>query len=380
MNILLLAPDAWPLEDEWLDAQTHHIDRLKCPLTELARAAPTRHPDLVMVSGFAADAHLVRALGALCQALPLASVVVHQPQVTPQQLVDLMRAGVRDVLADCQPRTVRDVVDRALQRLQRREPLRSRVTAVITAKGGDGGSCVTANLAQALADSSGVRVLAMDLNLPFGDLAMQLSRQADMKDLFDVSTETDRMDRTLLESLVHHVCDNLHLLASPASFDKVVRIQPGQVQQLVDVAASHYHHVVMDLGAALGPLPLSVLDQADEICLVVGPSLPSVRRAGRVLELLQSLDLAQEKISLIVNALDRGSALSRPDIEKTLARPLRCVLPREEAGMDQSLLKGRTVVDLMPACAFSRAMQAWAAHITGVSPPKASLWQRLRIK
>ncbi len=380
MNILLLAPGAWPVDDALLDISAHHIDRLACPLSELARAAPTRHPDLVMISGFPADPPLLRALQSLSMALPQASVVVHQPQAHPQQLVDLMRAGVRDVMTDCQAQTVRDVIDRAMQRLERREPFRSRVTAVITAKGGDGGSTVTANLAQALAARSAARVLAMDLNLPFGDLGLHLSRQGDMKDLFDVSTETDRMDSTLLESLVHHAAPGLHLLASPLSFDKVVRVQPGQVQRLVDIAASHYHHVLMDLGASLGPLALSVLDQADEICVVTGPSLPSVRRASQVLELMNSLEHASEKITLVVNGMDRKAPLGRDDIEKALARPLGCVLPREPAGMAHGLLRGRTVLDLMPGCAFSRALQAWSIRITGATPPKASLWQRLRIK
>jgi pilus assembly protein CpaE len=187
MKILLFASLAWPIDDALLDPQQHQIERVKGSLSELIQAASARQPNLVLVTGFEPNSGLLRELESLCAALPQATVVVYEPQIGPGLLMDMMRAGVRDVLTDCQPATVRQVLDRALIRLQNAQPFKSKVMGVITVKDGDWGSCVTANLGYALAELSHARVLLMDLSLPFGDLDMYLTDQTDLKDLVDIS-------------------------------------------------------------------------------------------------------------------------------------------------------------------------------------------------
>ena len=118
MNILLFAPEAWPIDDTLLDPQRHQIERVKGSLSELIKVATTQQPDLVLLTGFATDAYLPKVLENLCVAMPAVTVAVYQPQVSTGQLMELMRAGVRDVITDCQPATVQQVLQRALARLQ----------------------------------------------------------------------------------------------------------------------------------------------------------------------------------------------------------------------------------------------------------------------
>lgn len=341
MNILLFASGAWPIDDALLDPQQHQIERVKGNLSELVQAASARQPHLVLVTGFEPGSGLLRELESLCMALPQATVVVYQPQVSPDLLMDMMRAGVRDVLTDCQPATVRQVLERALIRFQNAQPFKSKVLGVITVKDGDWGSCVTANLGYALAQLSHARVLLVDLSLPFGDLDMYLTDQTDLKDLVDISAEADRLDRSLLESMVHHVTPNLHLIVSPTSFHKVVRVQPDQIKRLVDIASRHYNYVVLDMGTSLDQVCLSVLNQVDEICLVASSILPSIRRASQIVKLLKTLDYADDMVSVVVNRFDEQGPISRQEMEKAMGKSIRCHLnwrppPRRRARQNMS--------------------------------------------
>lgn len=380
MHILLYSPEAWPIDDALLEPDRHRIERLQGGWKELTESVSARHPDLVMVTGYEASAAYLRELQALCTALPHTTVVVYLPQASAEQLMDMMRAGVRDVLTDCQPATVQQLLERAVQRRQTSTAVKSRLVGLITAKGGDGGSCAAANLAYAIAHEAKARVLLMDLNLPFGNLEMYLIHQSGMKDLADLSVEADRMDGSLLESMVHHVTPNLDLVVSPTAFDKVMRVQPQQVQQLIDIVRPHYDYMVLDLGSSLDALTLSVLDQVDEIHLVASTSLPSIRRASQILHLLKSMDYADNKLSVVVNRFDKQGAVSLAEMERVMSKPVLCHLPIETAGIETSLLKGRAVVDLMPSSRYAQAVSGWASHITGVQVRRKSLWQRLKTR
>lgn len=380
MKILLYAPGAWPIDDALLNPSLHQIERVKGDLSEMTSAVSTRQPDLVLVTGFESQTDFLRELENLCVLLPQATVVVYQPQVNPGLLMDMMRAGVRDVLTDCQPKTVSQVLDRAFVRFQTTQPFKSKVLGIITVKDGDWGSCVTANLGYSLAQLSHARVLLVDLSLPFGDLDMYLTDQTDLKDLVDISAEADRLDRSLLESMVHHVTPNLHLIVSPTSFNKVVRVQPEQIKRLVDIASRHYNYVVLDMGTALDQVCLSVLNQVDEICLVASSILPSIRRASQIIKLLKTLDYADDMVSVVVNRFDEQGPISQSEMEKAMGKSIRCHLSLEHASMQNSLLQGKAIMETRPDSSFAQAIRGWASQITGVPVHKKSLWQRLRMK
>jgi pilus assembly protein CpaE len=385
MNILLYALGVWPIDDAVLQPTHHHIERIQGELTDLVKVVSVRHPDLVLLTSFEQAHGFLEELEGLCAALPHATIGVYIPQAKPELLVEMMRAGVRDVFTDCQALTLQHVLDRAAQRIENAKPIQSRVLGLISGKGGDGGSCVAANLAYALAHmdqgrGSEIRVLLIDLSLPFGDLEMYLTNQQDIKDLADISAEADRLDFSLLNNMVHHVTPTLDLIVSPTSLDKVVRIESEPIRKLIHIAARHYSFVVLDLGSAMGQISLSVLDQLDEVFLIGSPALTSIKRTRQIITSLQELELADDKISIVINRCDQKSAITHHEIETVIGKPTRCLLPLEEEGIQDSLLRGKTIMALKPDSKFSQALNELASEMTGVSIRKKSLWQRLRKK
>jgi pilus assembly protein CpaE len=160
----------------------------------------------------------------------------------------------------------------------------------------------------------------------------------------------------------------------------VVRIESEQIRKLINVAARHYNFVVLDLGSTMGQVSLSVLDQLDEVFLIGSPILPSIRRSSQIIKSLKELELPDNKISIVINRSDQQSSITHRDIENVLGKSARCLLPADHDGVQDSLLKGKTIMELKPDSKFAQAINDLASQITGVLIRKKSLWQRLRKK
>lgn len=380
MNILLFSPQLWPFDEGVLDPAQHVLRRTQGELAGLVASLQADPPDVLLLCGFAPDAALLRALEALSLTWPRLIVMLQAPEVPAPRLLDLMRVGVRDVLPELSGAPIREALARAQQRLQSERPRKSRVLAVISIKDGDGGTCVAANLGHALARLTHDDVLLLDLSLPFGDLDMYLTDRVGLKDVVDVSAEAERMDSSLLQSMVHPLGDNLHLIASPASFEKVLHVQAEQVQSMIEVAERHYPQLVLAMGSALDKVCLAALARVDDICLVASPSLPSIRRLTQVLKLLQSLDHPNERVSVLVNRFDPNGPISQQEMEKVIGHPVRLELMLEPAAEQDALLKGKPIVSLQPDSRFTLHIKTLASELSGVPLHKPSLWQRLRKK
>jgi Flp pilus assembly CpaE family ATPase len=138
--------------------------------------------------------------------------------------------------------------------------------------------------------------------------------------------------------------------------------------------------VVLDMGTAMDQLCLSVLSQVDEICVVASSILPSIRRVSQILKLLKTLDYDDDMISVVVNRFDEKGPISQQEMEKVINKPLRCHLALEHAVMQNSLLTGKSIMELQPQSKFAQAIREWTSQITGVPIHKRTLWQRLRMK
>lgn len=253
-----------------------------------------------------------------------------------------------------------------------------RCLGFIPAKGGDGASAVLANLAAELARQSAVRVLVIDLSLPFGDVALFLTSGVMAHDLADLTDEMARLDGELLEVMAHHVSPNLHLIAAPLTLDRFLRIQPTDVQRLIALALAQYDHVLIDLG--LDAISLSVLDGLDMLVLVATLNVASVRHVDQLAQLWASLGNAPAKLSLVVNHQGAHTAVRVPDLEKAVGLTVARQLPQDNALMQASQLQGVPAVLLRPKSAFARAISAWAQEWSGQPAQEKRAWLRFGTK
>src|SRR5579872_7191525 len=189
----------------------------------ITRRVRTANPDVTVVdipSDSAAVA--LRAIELLHQELPDRAIFAIGTLNHPQVIVNAMRAGAREFIE--RPTNTTDLLEAFVrltnaQRRGKQEGLRGKVFSVINAKGGNGATTVSVNLALALQSAYGQTAL-IDL-APLGHTALHMN----LKPVFTVSDATrnlHRMDASLLESFMTRHSGGLQLLAGsnvPAALD-----------------------------------------------------------------------------------------------------------------------------------------------------------------
>ena len=381
MNIVTYSPQHWEVPDTQLELGQHQLVRLVGELRGVVRQLSAQKPDLVFLVGFEpTDPLYIQEVEKLCLALPNTAIVALHPQTEPELLLSLMRAGVREVIVDSASKTIQQLIERVHLRAKFAIISRGRVFGFVSSKGGDGSSCIAANLAFALSQEPDTRVLAVDVYLPFGDLDMYLTGENHSQDLADISSRSDRLDQSLLDSMVQHLSPTLDLIPSPATFEKILHIEPERVSELIHIAANFYDYILVDIGTSLDQVGIWVLDQLDELCIVSTPSLPSLRRAGQLLKLWKEFEKPASRIEIILNRADTTVPISSTEIEKVIGRQINHRFPSDPEAVQESLLIGQPLLQVAPKSKLSKTIVDWAAHITGHSHPKRSLWQHLKIK
>jgi len=380
MHIVLFSSQAWTLPAATFEAQ-HQVTALHGALPDMQARVVASKPDLVLLGGFEQSDALLEKMESLCAALPHAAVLLVCTNPESAFLMRAMRAGVREVISSSAPEAITTAVTRAQTKFhssRQNGVITSRCIGVMPAKGGDGATCVAANLAAQLSQTPSLRVLLIDLSLPFGDVELYLTRETGVHNLADFADEIERLDGALLEGMASHISSNFHLIQSPQTIDQLMHISPGYVDRLIRIAIQHYDYVLLDL--QLDTISLSVLELLDQLVVVTTMNVPSVRHTSQILRMWESLGYAPAKLSIVVNAFNSQSIVRIADFEKTVGRRVSRVLPLETEGVEASLLKGIPAVLLKPKSDFSKSINAWAAELTGRTPTDKSIWQHFGIK
>jgi pilus assembly protein CpaE len=380
MHIVLFSNQAWPLPAATFESQ-HRVTALQGALSELQTRVVASQPDLVLLGGFEQTDALLEKMESLCTALPHAAVLLVCTNPESAFLMRAMRAGIREVISSEAPEALTAAVTRAQAKFhssRQNGAVTSHCIGIMPAKGGDGATCVVANLATQLSQTPSLRVLLIDLSLPFGDVELYLTRETGLHHLADFADEIDRLDGALLEGMTSHISSNFHLIQSPQTIDQLMHISPGYVDRLIRIALQHYDYVLLDL--QLDTLSLSVLERLDQLVVVTTMNVPSVRHASQILRMWESLGYAAEKLAVVVNAFSSQSIVRIADFEKTVGLRISRVVPLETDGVEASLLKGIAAVLLKPRSDFAKSINAWAAELTGRTSTEKTIWQHFGIK
>lgn len=382
MDILLVSATAWDVPESALSPGANRIARMTGGLADLRNRIVGAKPEIIFAGGFDQSEDTLRQLEALCVALPATAVILFCPSPAPDFLVRAMRAGVREVLTEDAPQAMADALSRTAKRQRGRKPEQkgARRLGFVAAKGGDGATCIATNYAFALAASGTKRVLMIDLSIPFGDAEMYLTSEKPTHDLADFSGEIERLDNAMTEAMVYHLSDNFQMIPSPTTFERFVDISPAHVGRLIDKLSLYYDFIVMDLGSNIDPINLAMLEKVDELVIVSTLEVPSARRTGQLLQLWAGLDYDPAKVMVAINRKSGKAGLKLADFENAIGRSVARVLPDVTDNVQESLLRGASVVELFPKSPLTRAITGWAAELSDEPAKETSLWRRLKIK
>jgi pilus assembly protein CpaE len=326
-------------------------------------------PD-VLVIDVRAHGQVPAALAVLKRQHPATSVLLIANELTPDLMLEAMRAGVNECLAE--PLVVENV-SAAISRLiaQRSIPVGGQVFAFVGAKGGVGTTTLAVNVASALATGR-ASTLFIDLHPAYGDAAVLLGAEPRFS-LLDALDNTHRLDLAFFNGLTTQTAAGVTLLASPENA-QVGPIDAHRIRLLLDFAVRNYRYTVLDVPRS-NPAMLDALEAAIQIFVVTNQELASVRGANRVGEAL-GRRYTREKVSLVVSRFDRGADIGVDDIEDVVHAPVKHTFPSDYRLALTALNEGRPFV-LESAGKLAEAILSFTRHLTGLPeadgthPPRA---------
>ena len=321
MKITIISPNTPHLQEmaQVLQQHSHQVRTFEGGKTRMPAIAEQELPDLMIVDGMCCDPADLAPVEYVTTHHPRITVVLLCAQQTPEFLLQSMRAGVREVLpSPPPPQALVEAVQRIATKLQDSAPQRSQgqIMAFLPCKGGSGATFLATNLGWMLARNHSV--LLVDLNLQFGDTLAYLHEGRPASTLADVARDIHRLDASFLTASTVKVTPRLHVLAAPEDATHAMEVEPLHVDAILQLAATHYDFVLLDMGRVLDSLALRVLDRAQLIVPVLLPNVPAVRNAQKLLRMFHDLGYPESRLHPVLNRLDKRSDIGLPEVRKAL--------------------------------------------------------------
>ena len=140
-----------------------------------------------------------------------------------------------------------------------------------------------------------------------------------------------------------------------------------QVIEIVELAKREFGTVFIDLPSNWTNWSLSLLAQSDLVFLVTELSVASLHRARRQLELIQSQELGDLDLRIVVNRFEKGlSRLRSGDVREALGRDIGYTIVNDPPLMRAALDQGLPIAEVKRKSSLGRDIDALDAGIAAL--------------
>ncbi len=275
---------------------------------------------------------------------PSLGVILVRDEITAPLLQEAIRAGIREVVDRRDHLGLQSAVKRsahlaATLREQNNAPSggiavvngedgagRGQVVLTFSTKGGTGKTMLATNLGAALADRGRRRVIILDLDLAFGDVAITMQ-------LFPAHTIADavplngQIDSSAVAAMLTSHSSGLSAIVAPTEPSTAESIPATLISHLIDVLRTDFEYVVIDTPPNFDDQVLAALDAADLIALVTTPDVPALKNLKITVETLMELGYSRDKFRLVLNRSDAKVGITPAEVEKTAQLPIAARIP-----------------------------------------------------
>src|SRR6266498_3941922 len=236
-----------------------------------------------------------------------------------------------------------------------------KIVTVFSPKGGTGKTVMATNLATACAKFEGRKTLLLDLDLQFGDAAIMLGIEPE-KTIYDLVVAPGELDSEKLAGYItRHQC-GLDILPAPLRPEDAELVTESKLARLLEVARSSYEVIIVDTSPFFhGPM-LATLDRTDELLIVCGLDVPTLKNVKLSLHTLDLLSFPANKIRYLLNRSNSKVGMKKSEVEQALGVKIDFEVPSDRAvplavnrGVPASIADG--------GCDFARAIRAVSKNI-----------------
>jgi pilus assembly protein CpaE len=203
----------------------------------------------------------------------------------------------------------------------------SRLICVLGPKGGTGKTLTSCNLAVALA-LAGQKVLVIDLDLQFGDVALCLGLPPE-KTMYDLAVSGGSLDADKLADYVMTHDTGVDVLLAPARPDQASAITIELLRDILAIARARYDHVIADTPPGFTAEVIATIDASSDIVMVGTLDSLSLKNTKLGLETLALMDYDPKKIQLVLNRADTRVGISQHDVIAVLGSEPNVYIPSD---------------------------------------------------
>jgi pilus assembly protein CpaE len=242
-----------------------------------------------------------------------------------------------------------------------------KVVSIIKSDGGVGATALLTQLAIRFAEKEAAQnreVCLIDLDLQFGDVAFQLGMQPKLSvaDLLDAGA---RLDGDLLRATTSDHASGLKVIAAPKDMMPLEGISNEHVLRIVELATREFGTVFVDLPTNWTNWGLSLVARSDLVILVTELTVAGLHRARRQLNLIQSQDLGDLDVRVVVNRFEKSLArtISLADASNALGRDVSYTIANDFALVRMAIDRGVPIDELKRKSAVGKDLDTLNAGI-----------------
>ena len=208
----------------------------------------------------------------------------------------------------------------------------------------------------------------VDLDFQHGSCCDYLDLEPRL-DLDEIEPRPDRLDRQLLEVMISEHPSGLKVIAAPSRPAEMRSFDFEVVTRLLDLVASHFDNVVIDVPRTWFAWTDSVLIGSNRLFLVTEMTVPGLKHARHLVNVIRERLPDGPPLEVIVNRFEQrlfGPGLRRADIEQALGESLACTIPNNFRLVSEAIDRG------VPLAEVKAGNNIAAALTKVVFPPKAA--------
>jgi pilus assembly protein CpaE len=236
-----------------------------------------------------------------------------------------------------------------------------RLVTVFSPKGGTGKTVGSTNLAARLAKREGKRTLLLDLDLQFGDAAIALGIEPE-KTIYDLVTAPGELDSEKLAGYTTKHASGLDILPAPLRPEDAELVTEAKLARLLEVARESFDVIVVDTSPFFhGPM-LATLDRTDELLLLCGLDVPTLKNVRLSLQTLDLLSFPPDRVKLVLNRANSKVGMKPKEVESALERKIGFEIPSDRI-VPLAVNRGNPAVLAEPKSEFSKAVRSMAKEL-----------------
>jgi len=352
---------------------------------EAVTVAKEQVPDVFVVSVEEPVARALQTIEAVGDALPDTPTIVYSSLADAASVRRAMVSGARDYLIKpVKPEDLTRAIYGVMEQEERRRmrasgerqqaPARGTVITVFGAKGGIGKTTISTNLATALVRATSSTVVLVDMDTRFGDVAIMMDVAVEQS-IADLARRVGEMDRdTVRDYLVRHH-SGVMILPAPLHPTEWRNVTPQQITKIINLLAESHDYVIVDTPGTFNEIVAATLESAGLILLVTSMDIASIKDTALALEMLQSADVSEDKVKLMINHSTAANTLREEDVERVLEYKVFWRIPHD-LNVATSTQLGQPVVITKPYARVSRSISDLAAALSGTVTEKKGFLER----